>query len=101
MQHRIANLDCMMIPIGVRAVCSPNAAPALDARAHHLKCGDQARGGRWGSSGMNRVYSNGMRAASIDGAAGMLAISVGTAADTTWWQQEWPPADSVESVLPW
>lgn len=63
--------------------------------------GNQARGGRGGSSGMNRVVSDGTRDARICGASGGLAINAGAAADTTWWQQEWPLADSAGSLLSW
>ncbi len=45
--------------------------------------GNQIRGGRWGSSGMNRVLSNEIRATGIGGATKMRASSAGVTAETT------------------
>lgn len=95
--------ESMMIPDDVTDErMSDEARPRIVCAVMPLSSdGNQARGGRWGSSGMNRVFSNGTRAASIAGAAGVPAIRAGAAADTTWWQQEWPLADSAGSLLPW
>jgi hypothetical protein len=38
--------------------------------------GNQARGGRWGSSGMNRVLSSNTRGVTASGGAGVPGITV-------------------------
>jgi hypothetical protein len=70
-QHNAANLICMMIPDDV----TDKKCPVKHGRASHghaaVNEGNQARGGRWGSSGMNRVLSSKTRCVIASGGAGV------------------------------
>ena len=83
-----ASLIPMMNP---HATCGRNKARSGTAGAVPMHYGgDQARGGRWGSSGMNSVASSDTRGVTALGASGGVGAAVSGTPVNTWWQQLWP-----------